>query len=1148
MDLALLERLREQDVRLSLEDGTLRYDAPEGVLNPALLAELRQHRDELISFLSQAKGRVGLFDRGAGDLGPLTHAQEQLWLLEQTADPGAAYNVAVRLRIEGALPVALLRRGLDRLVAEHEALRTVIEPGPPPFQRILPSTSAYFVRLAVADEAEANSTIIRFAGEPFHLSEGPLFRALLLDRGASCWDLVLTAHHIVVDGWSLGLIAESLVATLTQASSSAAPPPARRYVDFAEWQRTHAGEDRIETALAAVRPLFSHERPAAALPADHPRPRIQSFRGGTHRLRLDSATSAGLRQLARRSEVSLSTTMFALLAVLLARVSRERSLLLGMVTANRTLTETIDLVGHFADLMPVPVDVSPDMSLTDFIRSLSTTFESLRGAQEVPFSRFVREFGSGRDPSSNPLVTTVFAFQNAPRPPLILPGCEVVLQDLDLGVAKFDLSLSVEPDGDELDLRFEFARDLFESETVERFADWYAVLAEAAPAAHDKEVLLLPLTRASAPLSYAAAAGQSNPGFSTLHQPFFAQARAAPDNLAVDDGRTQLTYSELARRSAFLAAQLKLAGIGPGDAVGVNLERDAYLLVGLLGVLLSGAAYVPLEPSSPSARLSAIRESAGVRAVLVADDDGHVGDWIGSARLVPCNKYATELAAETATFSAPPELRPASIAYIIHTSGSTGRPKGIAVPHSAAGALVTWASRRFPRADLARVLAATSIEFDISVFELFVPLAVGGCVVLRRNTLAGLTDGIAAGVTLVNTVPTVMREILDAGPSLANVLTVNLAGEPLSAELAGRVQAHAPGARLLNLYGPSETTVYATSAEVAAGAQRIVIGRPIDGTHVLVLDARLQPAPVGMIGEIAIGGEGVALGYVNQPGATAARFIPDPFGAPGARLYLTGDLGDMNSSNQITFRGRSDAQVKIDGVRVEPGEIEAVLLAHPNVRDAVVCTYRAGQAHEVQRLAGFVVLDREAPDNLSEALRRYLGERLPPAMVPAIIQPLDTLPMLPSGKSDRNALAARAAARAHSAVHTPPQTPVEALLCGIWQDALGLQRVSRDDDFFGLGGQSLAAVRVAAAVRAALGVDVTANQVFRHSVLHEFAQAVEGAQADPDAGDLQQMLDQIVSLPEATVEALLAEESNVDIRAALKLASIERDRSDDAAS
>ncbi|HKV08597.1 MAG TPA: amino acid adenylation domain-containing protein, partial [Thermoanaerobaculia bacterium] len=807
------------------------------------------------------------------------------------------------------------------------------------------------------------------------------------------------------------------------------------------------------------------------LPTDRPRPPVQAFRGAAGAVALPDTLPRGLRELARREEVTLFMALLAGFALVLHRWSGAEDVVVGSPVDRREHPGAENLVGLFVDTLPLRVELAgEDLSFRDLLARVRATVLAAFAHQGLPFERLVEELQPRRDLSRSPLFQVLLAFQDTPAAPPRLPELAVEALPahvLHTGTAKFDLTLSLETAGEGLAGTLEWDSALFDPATAERLRGHFERLLAAAverPGAPVAELPLLTAAESSQILEEWNATAAPFPGETGLHELFLAQAARTPEDTALIHGTERLTYTALRERSAGLARRLSGLGVGPEVRVGVLARRAPDLVVALLAVLEAGGAYVPLDPKYPAERIAFILADSGA-AVLLAEED-----LLGE--LPP---YAGEVVVLGSDAGTGPELwrgflHPDQLAYVIYTSGSTGRPKGVGIRHAAAVARVAWALAVYPPDRLAGVLASTSVCFDLSVFEIFVPLAAGGAVVLAENALE-LPDLPAAGeVTLVNTVPSAMAELAEARALPASVRAVNLAGEPLRRELADRILAGAE-VELWNLYGPSEDTTYSTGARIARDGRPPAIGQPLANSRVYLLDARQRPVPVGVPGEIWIGGAGVARGYLGRPDLTADRFRPDPFAGAGGRLYRTGDLGRRRPGGEIDFIGRLDHQVKIRGFRIEPGEIEAALLAHPGLSEAVVMARPEGEG---LRLVAWVA---PADGTDPAELRDWLAARLPSHMVPAAWVALPELPKTPNGKVDRAALPAPGDAGS-AAGSGEPRTAVEELLAGLWADLLGRESVGVHDDFFALGGHSLLAVRAVSRLRGLLGVDLPLRTLF----------------------------------------------------------------------
>ncbi|HSS47862.1 MAG TPA: amino acid adenylation domain-containing protein, partial [Thermoanaerobaculia bacterium] len=1038
---------------------------------------------------------------GGRDL-PLSFAQERLWFLDRLAPGRGVYNIPAGLRLRGELSVPALAAALAGIRRRHEVLRTVFaDREGAPVQRIEPPAALPlpYVDLSglAAPEEAARGLAEQEARRPFDLRRGPLLRAALLRLAADDHLLVLNLHHIVFDGGSEPVFLREL-GVLYAAFAAALPSPlaelAIQYADYAVWQRAGLAQGALAPQLAYWRGQLAGASPGVALATDRPRPPVQTFRGAEEPVVLSAELVAGLRRLARQRGSTLFAAVLAGFSTLLSRYSGQEDLVVGAAVANRSRVELEPLIGFFVNTLPLRVELREDR-LLDRLRDLAL---AAYAHQEVPFERLVEELQPHRDLSRSPLFNTLLVLRDGAAAEPRLPGLAAELVPLHSGTAKFDLTLSLAAAGDGLAGGIELNTDLFDRATVRRMAGHLATLL-AGLAAGETAVAELPwldeAERRQMLVEWNATAAPY-PREMGLHELFEARAARDPQAVAVIHGRDELSGGELDRRAERLARRLRRLGVGPEVLVAVLTGRTPEMVVALLAVLKAGGAYVPLDPAYPRERVALLLADCGAPVLLTEERlAGSLPPYGGTVLLLDALDAPGEGDGGEAGGAGRAPFDPEQLAYVIYTSGSTGVPKGVAIRHGSAVARVWWALSAYPPESLRGVLAATSICFDLSVFEIFVPLAGGGALILAENALALPSLPAAGRVTLVNTVPSAMAELARVLP--ASVSTVNLAGEPLRRELAEQLYARPGVAAVHDLYGPSEDTTYSTGALVARGAQgEPTIGRPLPNTRVYVLDAGLEPVPIGVPGALWIGGAGLARGYLRRPGLTAERFRPDPFATPaadpgGGRLYETGDLARWRLGGELEFLGRADQQVKVRGYRIELGEVEALLAALPGVEEAAV----AALGREADRhLVAYVVVAPESafsPEDLRASLRR----RLPEPMVPAVWMRLAKLPRTPNGKLDRRRLPAPEAARLAAAACTAPRTPVEELLADLWAELLGIERVGVDDDFFSLGGHSLLAARAAARLGAAFGVDLPLTALFQSPTVAGLASLVERALA-----------------------------------------------------
>ncbi|HYR07877.1 MAG TPA: amino acid adenylation domain-containing protein, partial [Longimicrobium sp.] len=1056
---------------------------------------------------------------------PLSFAQERLWFLDRLEPGSATYNIPAALRLTGALDERALERALGEIVRRHEALRTVFTAvDGSPVQVIAPfgGFALPVEDLSGLGETDREAAVRRRAGEeaarPFDLAAGPLFRAALLRLGGEDHVLLLSMHHIVSDGWSMGVLYRELSAlyeAYREGRESPLPELAVQYADYAVWQREQLEGEVLERQLSYWRERLAGAPELLELPTDHPRPPVQTYRGASVPVALSPELLERLQVLGRSEGTTLYMTLLGAFQVLLGKYAGSEDVVVGSPIAGRTRKEVEELIGFFVNTLVLRTDLSGDPSFREVLRRVREVTLGAYEHQEVPFEKLVAELQPERSMSHSPLFQVMFTLQEAGGGGDALPGLKVGGVGAAMEIAKFDLSLTLAATPQGLHGALNYSTDLFERGTAERMLGHLARVLEQVAADADVRLSRLELLGEAERAVVLAEWNRTEAEYPTdqcIHELFEAQAARTPGAVAVVAGEAELTYGELNERSNRLAHHLVRLGVGCEARVGVCLERGIEMIVSLLAVLKAGGAYVPLDPAYPAERLAFTLSDSGVVAVLTQESLRSTVPVPDGVTVVSVDGAAAGIAAESADGLARRSV-PRSLAYLIYTSGSTGVPKGVAIEHESAVALLSWAAGVFTAEELSGVLAATSISFDLSVFEIFLPLALGGRVIVVENALALPKSAAADQVRLVNTVPSAIAALLKSGGIPSGVRTVNLAGEPLRAELVDALYARGGIRRVYDLYGPSEDTTYSTWTLRRAGGPT-TIGRPISNTRAYVLGAALLPLPVGVPGELYLGGRGLARGYLGRPGLTAERFVPDPFSsAPGARLYRTGDRARWRADGAIEYLGRLDHQVKVRGFRIELGEIEVVLRQAPGIADCAVVV-REDEAGE-KRVVAYVAGDVEA-----DALRAHLRRSLPEYMVPSAFVALERLPLTPNGKLDRKALPAPELRSAEDR-YVAPRTPVEEALAGIWAEGLRLERVGVTERFFDLGGHSLLATRVVSRVREMFGVEVPLRALFEGPTVADMAGHVdvaleamdaELAQVDPD-----EMAQLLALLRESTV-------------------------------
>ncbi|HEX2091920.1 MAG TPA: amino acid adenylation domain-containing protein, partial [Longimicrobiaceae bacterium] len=947
---------------------------------------------------------------------PLSFAQQRLWFLHRLDPASSAYNLPLALRLRGPLDTRSLERAITEIVRRHEALRTTFdELRGEPVQVAHPAGALPLPLLDLsrlqeqAREAQAQHLVLGEARRPFDLRRGPLFHTRLLRLSPDEHVLLLAMHHIVSDGWSLGVLFRELSAlyeALSRGEPSPLPPLPVQYADFACWQHAWLQGDVLERQLAWWRERLAGAPPLLEIPTDRPRRPVPTERGASVARTLPRATVERLRTLARAEGATLFMVLLAALDVLLARWSGEEDVVVGTPIANRNQRDTEGLIGFFVNTLALRTDVSGNPRFRELLERVRETALGAYAHQEVPFEKLVEELGVERSLSHTPIIQVMFVLEEGSVALRAFGGMEAERFRSVGESVKFDLGFAAVERGEELEVAITYREELWERSTVEGALEAYLLLLEMVVADPGRRILDLSLaTEGEAGRVRRSADPAATAAARPVHERFAVQAARTPGAPAVVHGDAFLTYGELDARAEALAEEVRARGIGPEVRVGVCLERGIGAVVALLGVLRAGGVYVPLDPAYPAERLAFMLADSGVRLVLTAAPiASHLHSFAGEVLLVD------DLPARAArpVFGAVAPARPVSpehLAYIIYTSGSTGTPKGVMVTHGAAATLLSTAVEIFGARPGSRVAHTASLSFDASLLEIFLALLSGATLhVADRDTVLSAE---ALGSLLrerqidlwVSTPP--MLELLAEGEFPA-LRTVSTGGDRCPGELAAR---WSRGRRLLNVYGPTETTVFATWHLCRPGAAEAPpIGKPAAGARAYVLDTALQLVPAGIPGELYVGGAGVARGYLGRPELTAERFVPDPFSpVPGERLYRSGDRARWRADGELEFLGRTDAQVKIRGLRIEPGEVEAALLAHPRVRAAAV-VMREDTPGRRMLVAYVVVEEGVTATKLREAVHRLLPEYL----VPGAVVLLDALPLTPAGKVDRRALPAPA--------------------------------------------------------------------------------------------------------------------------------------------
>jgi len=1117
-----LSHLYSLDIKLRVSDDRLRCNAPKGTLTPALRAELAERKAEIIAFLREADDAAPSISPPIrpvsrdGEL-PLSFAQQRLWFLDQLVPGNPFYNVSAAVRMTGRLNVTALAQSLNGIVQRHETLRTTFATADgQPFQVIV---TALTLPLPMVDlreipgmerEAEARRLAIGDEQRPFDLARGPLLRTTLLQMGAEEHVLLLTMHHIVSDGWSLGVLIRE-IAALYQTFSTGEPSPLPelpiQYADFAVWQREWLQGKVLDAQLSYWKRQLTGAPAVLEMPADRPRPSVQTYRGAQQAFALPRSLTEALKRLSQQEECTLFMMLLAAFKALVYRYTGHEDIVVGSPIANRTRAEIEGLIGFFVNTLVLRTDLGGNPSFRELLGRVREVALGAYAHQDLPFEKLVEELQPERDMSRNPLFQIMFVFQNAPMAPLELWGLTLSMLEFARGVARVDLEFHLWEVPEGLDGFVLYNTDLFEAGTIARMLSHFQTLLEDIVADPERRILdsqLLTDAERHQLLVEWNDTETEYPQDKCIHELFEAQVERTLDAVAVVFKDQQLTYRELNRRANQLAHHLQALDVGPDVPVAISMKRSLDMAVGVLGILKAGGVYIPLDPTYPQERLAFMLQDAQSPVLLTQHQ--LLDNLPEYKRHIVCLDTGWQTIEHMPQVTPPRVVTPDNLAYIIYTSGSTGRPKGVAMRHRPLTNLMHWQGHATALSQPARTLQFASLSFDASCHEVFFTWSSGGTLVLisedtQRDAVALLKVLNEASIERLflpfaalqhlaqvvadqdAVVPAKLREVMTAGEQLQ--ITPQI--ESLFNEL--------DGCALHNQYGPTEghvVTAFTLGETPETWAALPPIGCPIANATIYILDQCLQPVPIGVPGELHIGGLVLARGYLGRPDLTAERFIPDPFShEPGAQLYKTGDLACYRPDGNIEFLGRIDHQVKVRGFRVELGEIEAVLGQHPAVQGTVVVARE--DAPGDKRLVAYVIPDPDQVTGTSE-LRRFLQAKLPNYMVPSAFMMLEALPLTPSGKVNRRALPAPERGRPEMEGDlVAPSTPVEEMLAGIWAGILGLERVGVHDNFFELGGHSLLGTQVISRVRKAFQVELPLRKLFEMPTVAGLSERIEMA-------------------------------------------------------
>jgi amino acid adenylation domain-containing protein len=1053
---------------------------------------------------------------------PLSFAQQRLWFLDELEGGNTfSYNIPVVLRLKGELDQQIMEQCFKEIIRRHDSLRTTFEINRTTGeseQVIHPSAQFHLESIDLSDIPEeqrldrARSWANDESQRPFNLSTGPLLRVTLIRLADNDHLLMLTMHHIVSDGWSVGVVVKELKAhyeAFTRGEKSTLPELPIQYADFAHWQRNRMQGDVLEKQLAYWRKQLGCRLPVLELPTSWPRPSRHTQNGAVRVWELPRDITDGVKNLGHAEGVTLFMTLIAAFKVLLLRYTGQQDMLVGTPIANRNRTEVEGLIGLFINTLVLRTDMSGDPSFRELLGRVKEVALGAYGNQDVPFEKLVEELQPERDLSRTPLFQVMFVMQNNPMPELKLGNVTMSPVIIEGATSKFDLTLSImeEADGN-LSGWLEYNTDLFDRPMIESLIGHYNTLLRGIIADPDEKISRLPILtdaeRKRLLVEFNDTAAEY-PLTNCVHQLFEAQAQRAPNAVAIIFEGQKLTYGELHQKADQIARRLKALGVGPESLVGISMERSVEMVLAIFGILKAGGAYVPLDPTYPKDRLAFMAEDAGVKLILTYSSLLQQLEGISVTTLCLNKELETPTSGDNDSLDDQRSASVENIAYVIYTSGSTGKPKGVMTPHDAVTNMILWMQAAYEMTPADRLLQKTALTFDASAWEFFWPLITGATLVVARPYAEKDGDYMVKtlqeqGVTVLQLVPSLLKLLVEQEgfENCRSLRHVFCGGEALPAAVCERFFERLPHAQLTNVYGPTETTMHVTTWECRKDTlERLVpIGRPVGNTQAYILDQNMQPVPIGVPGELCIGGVQVARGYLNRPELTAERFISDPFSKQrGRKLYRTGDLTRFRPDAGIEFLGRIDHQVKIRGYRIELGEIESALRQHSAISDVIVMAREDVPGDK--RLIAYVVMKPDQKMKTSE-LQKHLLATLPDYMVPSAFVLLDKMPLLSNGKVDREALPTPEYSRKQlEEEYVAPRNEVEQSLAKIFAEVLGIEKIGINDNFFLLGGHSLSATQVITRLRETLQADVPLRRLFEDPTVAGLSTAVEEFQNQP---------------------------------------------------
>ena len=1110
-----LSQLRSLEITISLEGEELKIKAPKGVITPSLKAEIVQRKPEIIAVLQEAKTStqdvfvpIASVDR-TGML-PLSYNQSSMWFIHQLDQDNTAYNESLQLKIKGQLKITILEQSIQEIIRRHESLRTAFPAiDGNPYQKI---NSHFTFHLPIIDlqtylETEISSYITREVRQSFNLENGDLWRFKLLRTGADEYILLIIIHHIIVDGWSMGIFIKELC-HLYQSFASGSPislPELNiQYGDFVVWQQENITGEILQKQLKYWQQQLAAKPPLLELPTDKPRPAIQSFAGATHEFKIDGDLTQQLRNLSQKLGVTSFHTLLTAFVVLLYRYTGQNDISVGCPIANRKQVAVETLIGFFVNTIVIRNQIENNCQFSELVAQIRQTSLTANDHQDVSFEQVVEVLNPERSLSYNPIFQVMFALENISLDTIELPDLIITPQMVERGISPFDLSLAMFETKTEIIGQWEYSTDLFTADTMIRMTNHFQTLLSAIVNNPDEYINKLPLLTAAEKEQILITFNQTDkdyPKDKCIHQLFEEQVKLYPDNIALVYENQQFTYQQLNSQANQLAHYLQNLGVKPDDLVGICLERSSELIISLLAIIKAGAAYLPLDPDYPLERLSYMIDHSQVKVILTKEYLTSL--TVDSSTKIIYLDHLENTVSVQSQDNPVSEVKPENLAYVIYTSGSTGKPKGVAVEHRSLVNFIHTAIQEYEITDNDKILQFASINFDAALEEIFSALASGATLVLRTaemlNSFSIFLQKCRQWQITGLFLPTaywqqLISELVTTDKILPETIRlIDIGGERLLPDklklwqnyLQEKLSSCPSLPILINAYGPTEATVVTTFCNVSQveyEREQQSIGRVIPNAKTYILDAKLQPVPIGIAGELHIGGTGLARGYLHNPELTSAKFISHCFDdSPSVRLYKTGDLVRYLPDGYIEYLGRIDDQVKIRGFRIELGEIETVLTAHSQITAATVVVREDNP--NIKQLVAYIVTN-EPSLNRSD-LQNFLKQKLPDYMIPAVFVFLDALPKTPNGKIDRKQLPIPSTIN-ESEMFIAPRTPTEAVLTNIWQEVLRLEKIGIEDNFFELGGDSILSIQIIARANQK-GVQITTKQLFQYQTIAQLA-------------------------------------------------------------